>query len=255
MREATAAIVIATASAGISAASVTWQVTSWKLSAGRLKVSLLHGVSTGTGYVASPITRDGRPQTRVADQGWISGPSALGIEVVNVGRSPVTLMRYGARDRGHGISYAPIRDFDGPSFPHRLAPGEGATWLLPPGAIPAIAAGGKPRGRRAEASRCGCRLRRARRTQPSGRSGPSVLAGPVEHLSATSSEVIGNEGQRQTSTTKAIRDVRAGQMPSWPQNLRIRNIQASRSVRTRPMGRLVRPAHDQGAGCSQGMRW
>ncbi|RBM16595.1 phosphoribosylamine--glycine ligase [Prauserella sp. PE36] len=117
----------------LAAMSLGWQIASWLLSGGRVKAKLRHGVIgwNGTAAVVGDVQRDGKPNdiAPVRAQGG-NGPEVLALEVANVGRAAVTITSYEARLKGTGTAFGPIRDHMGPQLPHRLQPGERATWYI-----------------------------------------------------------------------------------------------------------------------------
>lgn len=131
MKQASVAILVAVLGVALGSVSLAWQVATWALSAGRLKVTLVIGVQAGTGIVSSPISKNGRPRTNILQDGRFRGPPLLAVQVANVGRGPVTVTGYGAKDTGYGLKLQLVADAIGPPLPHRLEPGEGGMWAMP----------------------------------------------------------------------------------------------------------------------------
>jgi hypothetical protein len=125
----TAAFALAIVSLLVAALSLGWQVASWALSGRRVKVRLLHGVEGRGGFATGLVKRDGSPRRldSLRAQGW-NGREVLAIEVINVGRSPVTVTSYSVLAVGTGAAYKPVGDAIGPILPYRLEPGESETW-------------------------------------------------------------------------------------------------------------------------------
>lgn len=82
---------------------------------------------SGGGLVLAPATADDaiRHLRLLAAQGF--NQQVVAIEVVNVGRLPITVRRWNARIES-GYSYTLLDDPLNPALPHRLEPGESATW-------------------------------------------------------------------------------------------------------------------------------
>jgi len=128
----TAAIGVSALSLIVASLSLGWQIAIWLMSAGRIRVTLQHGLLTGSGaaYLA-PVNKKGklRSLSHLAEQ-EVSGQEVLAIEVVNVGRAPVTVTRYGAHVRGSDVTATPMRDAIGKELPFRLESGEAETWAI-----------------------------------------------------------------------------------------------------------------------------
>ncbi|MQA79977.1 MAG: phosphoribosylamine--glycine ligase [Streptosporangiales bacterium] len=150
----TAALVIAILSLVIAVFSLGWQVAAWLLETGRVRVKLQHGVVGWNGIVVGDVHRDGRPRdlAPLRSQG-AEGPEILAIKVTNVGRSHVTVTRYGTRAPKSKNELVPVADVMGPSLPHRLEPGESETWWMNMDGVRALVHASKvlaPRERRVD---------------------------------------------------------------------------------------------------------
>lgn len=127
----TAAIGVSAVSLAVSCLSLGWQIASWLMSAGRVRVELKHGLINSGAAFLGPVGKKGtlRNLTSLRGQG-VTGQEVLAIEVVNVGRAPVTVTKYGATLRGAEVSVTPVHDTIGKSLPFRLEPGESETWAI-----------------------------------------------------------------------------------------------------------------------------
>lgn len=147
----TAALVVSSLSFIVSGLSLGWQISSWLMSAGRVRVILEQGLLSGGAFYGKPVGRDGRrfaPEA-LADQG-LAGKEVLGVKIVNVGRAPVTISRYGARVHSAGVAVTPVADAIGPNLPYRLEAGESESWYVEMRTAVALLAGAqalKPRAR------------------------------------------------------------------------------------------------------------
>lgn len=124
-----AAILISVFSLAIAACSLGWQVAVWTLSGRRVRLRLLHGVAGRGGFAVGAVDRSETTLdlTSMRRQGW-DGPEVIGVEVVNVGRAPVSVRGYSVQAIGGGMSLRPVGDIVGPALPFRLEPGESETW-------------------------------------------------------------------------------------------------------------------------------
>lgn len=125
----TAAFAVALVGLLVAALSLGWQIASWALSGRRVRVVLQHGVQGRGGFAIGPVERNSAPRRvdTLRSQGW-DGPEVLAIEVINVGRSTLTVRTYSVHAIGSGMSYTPIGDVIGKPLPFRLEPGESETW-------------------------------------------------------------------------------------------------------------------------------
>lgn len=125
------ALVVAGLSLLVSGLSLGWQIASWLMSAGRVKATLHHGLLTPDFAYTREVGRDGAPAPLEGFQGQrIRGREVLGIEVINVGRAPVKVARYQVALARTGATATPLADSIGPDLPHRIEPGESATWYV-----------------------------------------------------------------------------------------------------------------------------
>jgi hypothetical protein len=139
-----AALIVAIAGVVLSSLALGWQIASWLLTAGRVRLTLKHGALTGAMSYLKDVRRG---PARAADLSLDPGAAAtevLAVVVRNVGRLPVTVERYGAElwgAAGSGslirrasptrlLALQPIGDAIGPGLPHRLEPGTSETWLI-----------------------------------------------------------------------------------------------------------------------------
>ena len=114
----------------IAALSLGWQIALWLLGGRRVKVSLLHGVAGRAGIAAGPVSANPAGRIEAMRSQGFNGPELLGIEVVNVGRLPVTVTEYTVRLRGGAVSFTPKGDALGQALPFRLEPGEAESWYV-----------------------------------------------------------------------------------------------------------------------------
>lgn len=124
-----AAILISVFSLAIAACSLGWQVAIWALSGRRVRLRLLHGVAGRGGFAVGAVDRSEKPldMSSMRRQGW-DGPEVIGVEVINVGRAPVSVRGYSVKAIGGGMSLRPVGDIVGPPLPFKLEPGESETW-------------------------------------------------------------------------------------------------------------------------------
>lgn len=124
-----AALAIAILGLFVAALSFGWQIATWALSGRRVDVRLLHGVEGRGGFAVGEVGRDRAPLNlnSMRAQGW-NGPEVIGIEVINVGRAPVSIRSYSVQAVRGGMAYLPHGDARGPALPFRLEAGESATW-------------------------------------------------------------------------------------------------------------------------------
>lgn len=124
-----AALAIAIVGLVVAASSFGWQVATWALSGRRVRLNLLHGITGRGGYATGIVRRNGSVPglDSMRPQGW-NGPEVVAIEVINVGRAPVTIRSYAVHAAGTGMSFIPHGDRIGPDLPFRLEAGESETW-------------------------------------------------------------------------------------------------------------------------------
>lgn len=125
----TAALAIAILGLLVAGLSFGWQIATWALSGRRVDVRLLHGVQGRGGFAVGEVGRDSRARdmSSMRAQGW-NGAEVIGIEVINIGRAPVTIKSYSVHAVGGGMAYTPHGDIIGRGLPYRLEAGESETW-------------------------------------------------------------------------------------------------------------------------------
>ncbi|RKS10033.1 hypothetical protein DFP74_5779 [Nocardiopsis sp. Huas11] len=126
----TASFLVAALGGFLGAASFAWQVLHYVLTGGRIRVRLrlgFMGADESTLVTQDPKAFTEAQVQRLADQGFVHRLAV--VEVVNKGRMPVTVQRWGVR-ASPGASIHPIGDSIGPQLPHRLDVGESATWAV-----------------------------------------------------------------------------------------------------------------------------
>jgi hypothetical protein len=108
--------------------SLAWQAANYVLTGGRIKVRLLIGAVGNGGIVTAP------PENLSPE--WLQGLASQGfsrpvvvVNVANVGRQPVKVVRWGLKS-GLGVSLYLPPDGIGPSLPHRLDVGDAETWTI-----------------------------------------------------------------------------------------------------------------------------
>lgn len=128
-----AAVWFAIASLALSCLSLGWQVATWLMSTGKPKATLVYGVHQASGLPNAPVGDSGEPPfdpNELYRQGVV-GQTVIGIQVVNHGRAPVTIVRVDLRARGGKASYTPTGNQIGDAIPCRIEPGAMATFFLP----------------------------------------------------------------------------------------------------------------------------
>lgn len=126
------ALIVSIFSLVVAASSASWNVAQFLLAGARPRAQFVVGAITGngTGLVTWPVEGDGVEQVRrLAAQGMAPQP-VVGVKVINYGRSPVRVERWGIIDDGSGTTYTPIKDSIGPDLPHDLPAGASATWVV-----------------------------------------------------------------------------------------------------------------------------
>lgn len=123
-----ASFVISAAAFVVSGSAFGWQVLSWFLNGGRVKVKVPQGAVGDEGIMIAPrLTRETMGQLR--RQGYRD--PALLVEVRNAGRMPIFVQHWGIR-AGDDARYIPTGGFlHGPNeLPHKIEAGETVTWAL-----------------------------------------------------------------------------------------------------------------------------
>jgi hypothetical protein len=110
----------------VSGSAFGWQVLSWFLSGGRVKVNLLQGAVGREGILIAPsMTAETMGQLR--RQGY-EDPAVI-VEVHNAGRLPVYVQQW--KLSTDQTDYLPTGGFlHGPPLPHKIEAGERVSWAL-----------------------------------------------------------------------------------------------------------------------------
>lgn len=130
-----AAFILGLLSLTVALLALGWNIGAWLMSAGRARCLLLIGISNGQSIVFAPVEKSGYvdPERidRLADQGFgFGGPKLLGVEVHNIGRSPLVVSRYEAVIEPKSVSLSPMAGSLGPALPYSIAPGDSAQWWI-----------------------------------------------------------------------------------------------------------------------------
>lgn len=76
----------------IACLSFGWQIASWLLDGGQVKLVLKHGAMGRGGAALGEVKRDGRPPDLSQARGeGFTGVDVLAVTVINIGRAPVGL--------------------------------------------------------------------------------------------------------------------------------------------------------------------
>lgn len=122
----TASLIVGICGVTLGGISLGWQVANYLLTGGRVKVELKVGAVGNGGLATRPVKGlHGDWRQRLAEEGF--APPVVIVEVVNVGRQPVTVIKWNIA--AGKLNYQPIGDAQGPPLPHRLEVGEPATWF------------------------------------------------------------------------------------------------------------------------------
>ncbi|MFC6160282.1 phosphoribosylamine--glycine ligase [Kribbella jiaozuonensis] len=118
----------------IALVSCVWQIATWFWSTARPRATMMHGIIVGPGTgtaMVGPIGKNGAPfpVKQMRRQGY-NGPEIIGIEVVNHGRAPMTVTKFGLKHES-GVGFVPIGEAIGPTFPHRIEAGASQSWFAP----------------------------------------------------------------------------------------------------------------------------
>ena len=149
---ALAALLVAVVGLLVAALSLGWQVSSWLLEGGRVRVRLLHGLAGPHGAAVGVVRRDHSPHNLSSTIApGMDDVEVIGVAVTNVGRSTVRIDGFSATLKGSPFSIRPIRGtLIGRELPHRLESGETERWYLPLSELEALATAiGGVAGRRA----------------------------------------------------------------------------------------------------------
>lgn len=131
-----ASFVFSAVALALSGAAFGWQILSWFMTGGRVKVELRIGASNASGIVSSAPHELGRGwYDRFANQGY-TRPVVVA-NVHNAGRLPVYVNSWGIKN--DKVSFRPVADSEGPDLPHKLEPGQEATWTMSLEAIESMA--------------------------------------------------------------------------------------------------------------------
>jgi hypothetical protein len=121
-------LVVGTCGVALASLSLGWQAATYVLTGGRVKVRLrVGGLGNGGLVTAPPNSLSANWWEQLASQGYRR--PIIAVTVVNVGRQPVTVARWGLKS-GLGMSLYPAADSIGPRLPHRLEVGESETWAV-----------------------------------------------------------------------------------------------------------------------------
>ncbi len=119
-----AALVLGIVGALTGAASLGWNIASHFLTAGRATVELRGAWITGTTYASFPIASF--DVSKPPETGSIA---ALMVEIMNVGRLPVTVTECSV-GIGPKIAYGEVNPARNPRIPYRLEVGDVARWVF-----------------------------------------------------------------------------------------------------------------------------
>lgn len=120
---ALAALIVSVLALLVAAASLVWQVTSWRRSGPRVKVE----------------TANSFPVFDRLDGGRDLGDHHVEVKAYNRGRAPVTLTAWGLQLPGGRTAISRGTAWSAP-MPHRLEPGAEAGWHLPADEVRAVCA-------------------------------------------------------------------------------------------------------------------
>ncbi|SRR6266851_5042921 len=121
----------------LSAASLTWQTASFRLSGPRVKLRLLRGFLMSDEIVSAPVDAPD-PAQMMTRQGR-EGTPLLGVSVKNVGRMPTTIESASAKTNT-GVEFSQPRWHINPEQNYRLEPHSSATWWVPMEAVARVVA-------------------------------------------------------------------------------------------------------------------
>jgi hypothetical protein len=125
-----ATFVLAVVGTVLAVAGLVWQAATWVLEGGRAKVSLKVGSATKSGaMILSSPERVGKGTTIPLGDEQYDIP-VVAIEVINSGRSPITVQQISLRHVASGTvvekEWWPI----GPKWPHQIEVGQRKTWAI-----------------------------------------------------------------------------------------------------------------------------
>lgn len=130
-----AALIISAVAVLFSGAAFGWKVAEWLMSAGRARCYLMHGAQNDLMSISALVGRDGRPRTSEVEQlatvAEVVGADALGVEVHNVGRSPLIVKNFAVVIEGAKMTFGPAGNATGPALPHTIHPGDAESWWMP----------------------------------------------------------------------------------------------------------------------------
>jgi hypothetical protein len=131
-----ASLVVGICGVVLASLSLGWQAAIYVLTGGRVKVKLrVGGLGRGGMATAPPNSLTASWWENLASQGFQR--PIVAVTVANVGRQPVTVVRWGLVS-GLGTSLYPMADSIGPPLPHRLDVGESETWAVDLAAVDAF---------------------------------------------------------------------------------------------------------------------
>lgn len=127
-----AALIVAILSLVVAVSALCWQVVTWQINGGRVRVQLVHGVVGAGGVVTTPIRRDNTAVDidALRGLGW-HGPEMLGVVVTNTGRADVhvTGTAFWHPTSRTALSF-PGGNALSPRLPDTVSPGTTETWYL-----------------------------------------------------------------------------------------------------------------------------
>lgn len=126
-----AALLVACLSLVVASLALGWQIASWHMDGPRVRLKLKQAVGGNGGIASAIVERNGklRDMSTMRQQGW-DGPDLIGVEVTNVGRSRVQVVRTAVELRRGGMTASfPRGNQWSPPLPHWVEPGTTETWF------------------------------------------------------------------------------------------------------------------------------
>ncbi|MFB9749216.1 phosphoribosylamine--glycine ligase [Leifsonia shinshuensis] len=124
------ALLVSVFSLCVAALSLGWQIALWLLGGRRVSIQLRHGVLGDGGIAAGPVGNGKANDISSMRHQVFVGPEVVGVDVINVGRLPLTVSEYSLRVKGGQFSFVPHGEVIGRPLPFRLEPGESETWYV-----------------------------------------------------------------------------------------------------------------------------
>jgi len=110
-------LIISLLSLVIAGLSTGWQIAQYLLSAGRPKATLLHElVSSSAAYTGPVGSHEKKRSLEGAHHQGFSGVEAIGIQITDHGRAPVTIEKITLFPRGGTLSLVPLGELIGPDL-------------------------------------------------------------------------------------------------------------------------------------------